>query len=702
MKFTDGTPMVSTKRRDLYARAALLSRPIPKTTPDQWAIGNRRYKASSGMPGARDPSVTPYVIPWCRAIADGGGRYRRAVLITSAQSGKTDGMLDIIGSRLDTRPVPIIYVGPSLDFVQNQFEPRLMELFDQAPSLCGKIARGQKNKKTRKTVSGVQLRLAHAGSSTALKSSSAGLALVDELDQLLVDVGRQGDPLSLVTARGDTFSDFMVGVASTPSIGVGDVERDPISGLEFWKQAPPEDLQSPIWRLFQTGTRHHWAWPCPHCLEYFIPRFAHLKWESDEGEHKTTPAQAKRSAYVQCPGCGAALSDQDKRLMNTRGVFVAPGQSIAVDGEVIGEPPDSSTLSFWVSGLASPFVSFGQRAETYLDAVREASAEKIQVAINAGFGELFTIGSGDAPAWSEVAECRADYACGEVPSGARILVCTVDVQKNRIYYCVRGWGARAESWLIDFGVLFGETIEAPVWTDLASLIQTPICGRQIKLVLIDSGYRPGRVDELPINRIHEFGRQFPRLVYLTKGSSTAMRVPLVRSDIETTIKGTAAKYGLKQLRLDTDFFKSWTFERIRWAHDQAGAWHLPRNTSEDYMRQVVSEARIRHASGRVKWVRRGRENHYLDCEMQQAAAAHFLSVARIPVETQRPQPVKAPQPDDDVEGGELPAEAGPPVRREIDPIDPDRLHSAFVEATRPQGGWIYGGVRPRGSWFNRG
>src|ERR1700693_3202095 len=117
MQFSNGTPMLLSKRRALYARAGLLLTPTPRMTPDQWAIGNRRYPASSGMPGPRNPSVTPYVIPWMRAVADGGGRYRRAVLVTAAQCGKTDGQLDIIGSRLDTRPVPIIYVGPSLDFV---------------------------------------------------------------------------------------------------------------------------------------------------------------------------------------------------------------------------------------------------------------------------------------------------------------------------------------------------------------------------------------------------------------------------------------------------------------------------------------------------------------------------------------------------------------------------------------------------------
>lgn len=641
------------------------------------------------MPGPRDPSVTPYTVPWMQAVAAGGGRYRRAVLVTAAQSGKTDAMLDVIGSRLDTRPVPIIYVGPSLDFVTNQFEPRLMELFDQAPTLSGKIARGQKNKKTRKTVAGVQLRLAHAGSSSALKSSSAGLALVDELDALLVDVNHQGDPLSLVMARGDTYADFMVGVASTPSTGVGDVEADEVTGLEFWKAAPPEDLQSPIWRLFQTGTKHHWVWRCLHCLEYFIPRFAHLKWESGDGEHKTTPAQAKRTAYVECPRCGGVLSDQDKPSLNASGVFVAPGQSIA-DGKVIGDPPDSSTLSYWVSGLASPFVSFGQRAETYLDAVREASAEKIQVAINAGFGELYSVGGGDAPSWNEVSECRSEYALGEIPEGVRILIGSFDIQKDRIYYVIRGWGERAASWLVDCGTLYGETIEQGIWTDLSDLIQAPICGVPLRLVLIDGGYRPGRVDELPLNRVYDFARQFPRLVRVTKGSSTAMRTPLVASNIEVTRHGTAAKAGLKLLRLDTDYFKSWLFERIRRPHGEPGAWYLPHDVTEDFCRQVVSEARVRLASGRVKWVRRSRQNHFLDCESMNAAGAHLLNVARI-----GPAAMKVPPPILDApETGHAPPP--PPGQQPGGFYQPERILHSGYEARQP---WIGG---PRRGWMDRG
>jgi phage terminase large subunit GpA-like protein len=191
-------------------------------------------------------------------------------------------------------------------------------------------------------------------------------------------------------------------------------------------------LQSPIWRLWQEGTRHHLAWQCIHCLEYFIPRFAHLKWQHAEGgEHKTTPVEAKRTAYVECPRCGGVIEDRHKPDLNARAVFVAPGQSVTPDGDVIGEAPDSSTLSFWVSGLASPFVTFGQRAENYLVAVREGSQDKIQTAINAGFGELFSPGGGDAPQWAEVAAHRGEYARGELPRGAAYLVMTIDVQRNR-------------------------------------------------------------------------------------------------------------------------------------------------------------------------------------------------------------------------------------------------------------------------------
>jgi hypothetical protein len=54
--------------------------------------------------------------------------------------GKTDGLLDIMGARLDQRPAPILYVGPIRDFLTDQFEPRLMSLLDEAETLSARRA----------------------------------------------------------------------------------------------------------------------------------------------------------------------------------------------------------------------------------------------------------------------------------------------------------------------------------------------------------------------------------------------------------------------------------------------------------------------------------------------------------------------------------------------------------------------------------
>src|ERR1700675_1692854 len=82
-----------------------------RQNPDDWARDNRVYPNTADVPGPREPSLTPYMIPWARSIASGNAKI--AVMVCAAQTGKTDSFLDIIGERLDNRPTPIIYVGPS-------------------------------------------------------------------------------------------------------------------------------------------------------------------------------------------------------------------------------------------------------------------------------------------------------------------------------------------------------------------------------------------------------------------------------------------------------------------------------------------------------------------------------------------------------------------------------------------------------------
>lgn len=608
----------------LFGLAAAVIRPSPKTTPDEWARANRTYPSTSGIPGPRNPGLTPYVIGIERALAS--GKYRRVVAVTSAQLGKTDLALDVMGHRLDQRPAPILYVGPTKQFVTEQFEPRVMALLDQAPSLKAKVLRGKRMTKTRKVVAGVPVRLAHGGSSSALKSDPAALAIVDEYDEMLKNISGRGDPLGLVEARGDTYADFTTLICSTPSLGAVEVERDQVSGLQFWKPAPSDDLESAIWKRWQEGTRYHWAWQCPHCRGWFIPRFNLLMWPE-----KATPAEALRSAHLVCPcdGCGGVIEEADKKGMNDRGQFVAPGQSIDDDGNVTGDPPESTTASFWVSGLASPFVTFGQRAHKFLAAVRAGDRDEQQTAINAGFGELWAPAGGEAPEALEVARLRMPYHMGDLPDGAVVLTAGIDVQKNRLVYVIRGWGPRSTSWLIQHGELWGNTADTQVWDDLDDLLEQPINDLRIRLAVIDSGFRPNKTDAGPEHTVYEFCRRHQRNTMPSKGFET-LSSPVIVSKIEVSPSGGKAKYGLELLRINTDWCKLWVHERIRWPQDQPGAFHLPEDVNDEYCKQLVSESRLKKPSGRATWVRKRKDNHALDCEAMAYAGAYLLNVQRIP------------------------------------------------------------------------
>jgi phage terminase large subunit GpA-like protein len=101
---------------------------------------NRVYPLSSGRPGPKDPALTPYMIPFMGAFDD--PNYNTVAFVCGGQMGNTDSIIDVVLSRLDQRPVPIIYAGPDRNFVTVQFEPRFDDALNRSKSLSVKFARG--------------------------------------------------------------------------------------------------------------------------------------------------------------------------------------------------------------------------------------------------------------------------------------------------------------------------------------------------------------------------------------------------------------------------------------------------------------------------------------------------------------------------------------------------------------------------------
>ena len=63
MAFSRAFPSEPQKRLKAWRLAEAILRPAPKLPPDEWARRHRVYPETSGLPGPRDPRLTPYVVP---------------------------------------------------------------------------------------------------------------------------------------------------------------------------------------------------------------------------------------------------------------------------------------------------------------------------------------------------------------------------------------------------------------------------------------------------------------------------------------------------------------------------------------------------------------------------------------------------------------------------------------------------------------
>jgi phage terminase large subunit GpA-like protein len=160
-----------------------------------------------------------------------------------------------------------------------------------------------------------------------------------------------------------------------------------------------------------------------------------------------------------------------------------------------------------------------------------------------------------------------------------------------------------------------------------------------------------------------------------------------------------------------DTAKDTLYGRLRIPDLGASYMHFPIGGAfdQEYFAQLTSEVvRTRYAQGRPYrvWILPpGKRNEALDTYAYALAARHAV---RIPILSPRPEqkvPASSIADDDGVVSENEESEIGAPsVRRDV---DANEVHQAYAEARRQQAGmrpsgWIYGGARPRGNWFNRG
>lgn len=567
-----------------------------RLTVDQWAERTVILpRAVASEPGLISLDRTPYLREILGAITD--PQVEEITLQFSTQVGKTTICLLALLYHLDQDPWPCLYVGPREDDALSINTDRLQKIILESPNLRRHI-HDQFHELTREAIraNGVSIHFAGANSPAGLAMRAVAVLVLDETDKYPPFAGREADPIALARERTRTFLNRKIFKVSTPTTEHGYIHQEFLAG----------------------DRRRYWV-PCPHCGVYQRLEMgsrdvgsAGIHWPV--GERDPERIIDLRAAWYECGGCHQRISDEAKAGMLKRGRWVPEEQHILPDGSLSGTAPSRRRLSYHLSALYSPWLTWSRIAAEFL-----RSKDYPRLLMNFR-------NSWQAEVWEETVEELHDahlrarsggYSTGTVPPEAHLLTAGVDVQLDHLWYVIRAWGVRGESWLIRCGRV--ENWEALRWVlyeshYLAAGTQDLVPMSQ---VLIDAGYRADEV----------FG--FCRWTgsQAVRGESRATRGCTVTRHQHAD--GTVSPLVL----IDVDYYKAKLHRLIRTRDGDPGAWHLPDDVSEEYYRHLVAEQRVRHTdkkSGRTRFLWKvlssGAANHLLDCEVYALAAAELLQV----------------------------------------------------------------------------
>ena len=563
--------------------------PPVRMTVSEWADRYRVLSPEScPEPGPWRTSRAPYL----REIMDtlGDPLVRKVVWASASQVGKTEVVMNYLGSRIHKDPGPTMVVQPTLKKAQGWSKTRLAPMLRDSKALRGKVAdartRDSGNTTLQKTYPGGLLTIVGANSAADLSSDPIRDFLGDEIDRYPASAGTEGDPLSLGIQRTRNFWNRKVLLVSSP----GDLETSRI-----W----PEWLASDMRRYFV---------PCPHCDHSQVLVWKNVKWESEEVDGETV-YRPETAVYV-CGECGSIIEEIEKRRMLEGGEWRATN-------------PEGRFPGFHISALYSPWVTWPELAALWLE--KKRSPEELKTFINLQLGEPWeerdqTFEPGD------LASTAQKYPA-EIPNGVGVLTASVDVQDDRLEVAVKGWGDREESWLITHERLHGDPEQNEVWQELEYMLTKTYrheSGRDLRIraTMIDSGYLQ--------DRVFRFIRgQEGRGIYASKGADSRVREALQRLKRPNRSR-------VKPWTINTHAFKTIIFRRLALTASREepggpGYMHFcgPPKTGADaeYFAQFGAETRKKVRQGRkfvYAFVQNRDRNEAIDLEVYALAALYAL------------------------------------------------------------------------------
>lgn len=521
--------------------AAQALRPLPNLSVSDWADQYRMLSSeSSAEPWRWRTDRAPYQRDIMDAFTD--LRIRRVVVMSCSQVGKSDVMNNVIGRFAHLAPAPILMIQPTVDMAQDYSKSRIAPMIRDTKALRD-IFRDVKSRESGNTIlsklfPGGRLIMGGANSPAGLASRPIKILLADEVDRFPDSAGTEGDPVDLAAKRMTTFWDRTMGLFSTPTnAGESRIEVE-----------------------YLDGTQEEWQHQCPNCGEYHLltHRSMVMDTETVKDGRKKEHTHVKSVSW-RCPDCGFTFSENEMRRQPQKYVAKNP---TAIRNHV---------RSFFVNCWASPWISWADVMQEWVDAKGDPEREK--VVVNTRFGEPYE----RTRSYDDIDKlmARREPYNAELPDGVLILTAAVDVQDNRLEYEIVGWGEEEECWGIKKGIILGAPDTPAVWRQLDEQLDREYhfadgTGLLVARTFIDSGgHYTSEVYRYSLLRL-------ARQRFAVRGSST-MGVPIIHKYSKAqAYRGRTIPLVL----IGTDSGKQYVMDRL--AIDVPGPryFHFPLDKSE--------------------------------------------------------------------------------------------------------------------------
>jgi len=565
----------------LFRRIAKIIAPPPVLKISEWADRYRRLSPeASAEPGQWNTDRAPYQKEIMNAVND--NECSDIIIMSSAQVGKTEIILNILGYYIDYDPAPIMVIQPTLEMAQTFSKDRLAPMIRDTPVLKSKVrdARSKVSENTilHKKFPGGHITIVGANSAAGLASRPIRILLCDEVDRYPASAGTEGSPVELAEKRTNTFWNRKKIKVSTPTI---------------------KDI-SKIESEYEKSSMEQWCLPCPCCGKYQPLNWSQIKFED---------------ITMECKYCGERFTEVEWK--SGKGKYIARNNNKKVRG-------------FHLNELASPWKHWDEIINDFKKAKENSkkmgSTEPLKVWINTTLGETWEE-RGESVNENSILRKREDYD-SELPKGVLLLTAGVDVQKDRFEIEMVGWGRGYESWGIKYEKLYCDMTKQNAWDTLEEYLRREYyfadgTGLLAACTFIDTG---GLYTTDTYKFLKNMNRK-QRNIFGIKGMG-GMGLPLLYK--------VSANNGekVKIFILGVDSGKEMIMSRLRIKEPSAGYCHFPKSVDkgydEEYFKGLTSEQRVikykRNGDKELIWVKKSNSvrNEPLDIRNYATAAVELL------------------------------------------------------------------------------